>query len=310
MRREFEWVDFFRARIPKRLQGAFGIGDDAGGLAFQGGGPLLFACDTIVEGVDFIRKKARPEDVGRKALAVNLSDLAAMAARPLGFVIALGLPPDLKNSWVERFYSGLIGLAREWRVPCLGGDLSRAREIFCSVSILGTPSAGKSVLRSGARPGDWIGVTGTLGGSILGRHFLFEPRLHEAEFLARRFRPSAMIDISDGLLQDLGHLLKASGAGAELYPDSIPVSREAFQLSRRDPAKAFRHALSDGEDFELLFTCAPARRRGIDRVWKKHFPRTRLSWIGRIRQGKRLAWFDQGRRVPTPVLTSKGYSHF
>lgn len=311
---EFELIDRLRKKIPRRLQGPLGIGDDAGVLPGAGTGlprPCILTTDTIVEGVDFRFGEISPERAGRKSLAVNLSDVAAMGAQPVAFVVALGIPKNLSEHWIEKFYEGMIGLAKRYSVHCVGGDISRAREFFVSITLVGREGKGSIVTRAGARPGDWIAVTGSLGGSILGRHFRFEPRIWEGLFLSYRFHPHSMIDISDGLVQDLGHILKASRVGAQLDLDQIPVSSDAQKLARRNFQKALEHALTDGEDFELLFTIPAARRKRLESEWRKHFPRVRLSWIGRIQtRREKIEWCWKGKRIPPPRLKKAGFAHF
>jgi thiamine-monophosphate kinase len=272
---------------------------------------LAVSPDSIVEGVAFRMEKLAPEWVGRKALAVSLSDMAAMGAKPVGFVVAVGMPRKVSEKWLMLFQRGMMGLARAYSTPCLGGDISRAKQFFSAVTVFGEAGPAGVVLRKTARIGDWIGVTGSLGGSILNHHYRFSPRVQEGMFLAARFRPHAMIDISDGLLQDLGHVLRSSNAGAELDFAHIPVSRDAKRLSKKRKELAYERALTDGEDFELLFTLAPARAKKLSLEWNKYFPRVRLSWIGKIIRGaETIRWTQNGRVVPAPQLKKKGFEHF
>ncbi len=311
-RSEFEWIHWLTQRIPKRLQGRPGIGDDAAVLPDGGSESLLFTTDTLVEGVDFRLRDARPELVGRKALAVNLSDIAAMGGRPLAFVMALGIPRNFNNAWVEKFYQGAIRMAKEYKTLWVGGDLSRSRQFFVTIALLGCAKRREIIFRRGAKPGDWIGVTGSLGGSILGKHFRFHPKIREGCFLASRFHPTAMMDSSDGLLQDLGHILKASGVGADIDLDKIPVSAAARQLAKKDPQRALKHALTDGEDFELLFTMPPGKAKRCKKVWQRSFSGSKLTWIGRIRtrKGASIAYFNRSRSVSAPAFKRYGFSHF
>ena len=311
MLNEFELIERLKRKIPRKLQGRYGIGDDAAVLDGPGPAKWLFTTDAMVEGVDFIRGKIATEMAGRKALAMNLSDIAAMGSEPVAFVVTLGIPRNLKISWLEKFYEGMIRLAKKYKTSCVGGDITSAKQFFCSIALMGRANPGTFITRAGAKAGDWIGVTGMLGGSILGRHFRFEPRIHEARFLAREFRPNAMMDISDGLLQDLGHILKSSGVGARLDLDRIPVSRAAQKLSGGDQTKALKHALTDGEDFELLFTVSPRLKNRLERAWKRRFLRLSLSWIGRIQPGKgKIDCFRGKKSVPAPRFRKTGFSHF
>ncbi len=311
MKSEFALIDWIRKKIPQKLQGPYGIGDDTAILPFKNNGELLFTADTLVENVDFVLKKAKPELVGRKALAVNLSDMAAMGGKPFACLISLGIPPSMNEAWIQKFYSGLLPLAQKYQTLCAGGDISRAKEFFVSIALLGWSPKKKAVERNGARPGDVLLVTGKLGGSILGKHFSFEPRLREAQFLIQNFHPTAMIDISDGLLQDLEHILKESKVGTSVELSAVPVSSDAKKLAKGNPVRALEHALSDGEDFELLFTIPSKEESKLQKLWKKTFPGVSLSRLGRIQSGKpRVDWLRNGKPAAAPLIRHKGYSHF
>ena len=308
---EFSFIERLKKQVKSSSLIPLGIGDDAAVLNVTKGKQLVVATDAIVENVDFRMKDLAPEKIGRKALAINLSDIAAMGAKPTAFVIAIGKPVSVTTAWLFRFYDGLLKLAREHSVYCVGGDISRSREFFASITILGEVAKGKAVKRSGALGGDWIAVTGVLGGSLLRHHHDFTPRLREADFLARGRFATAMIDISDGLAQDLSHILKASKVGARLDLDRVPVSREARKKAHGHEDKALERALCDGEDFELLFTVRPQHKKKLERVWKKRFPRVPLSWIGRIEEGaRRILWSHQGKEIPASQFARKGFTHF
>lgn len=310
MESEFGLIEMLKKKIPRSLQGQIGIGDDAAVLAGPGRERLLLTTDILVEGVDF-KPKARPELVGRKALAVNLSDIAAMGGTPSACVVGLGLPRRMSEKYVGRVYGGMTALAKKFGVQIAGGDISRSPVFFISVAMLGKAGANEIITRAGARPGDVIGLTGRLGGSILRRHFLFTPRIAEGRFLAARFKPHAMIDISDGLVQDLWHILAGSKVSAALDLDRIPVSSDALRLARRNSIKALGHALTDGEDFELLFTLDPRKRERLERRWEKRFPRTPLVWIGKIEAGlPAISWTRAGRKTAAPRLSKTGFTHF
>ncbi|HLD50064.1 MAG TPA: thiamine-phosphate kinase [bacterium] len=341
MKSEFELIERFKKIIPRKMQGLIPIGDDTGLISGARGSKWLFTTDVIVEGVDFIHGQIKPEMAGRKAVAVNLSDIAAMGGTPAAFVAALGIPKGFPESWIEKFYQGMIVIARKHRTLFVGGDISRSKELFASIAMIGHAPAKGPLLRSGARPGDWIGVTGELGGSILRRHYGFDPRIVEGKFLAEDYRASAAIDISDGLAQDLEHILKASSVGATIDIQKIPISSDVLRHSERSeesqsskkeilrqPRKGaaslktpqddvkrrkcqqrLKHALTDGEDFELLFTMGQAGKRKLEKVWRKKFPRTRLSWIGRIQKEKGIRWMDHAKPVRLPFKTT-GFRHF
>lgn len=302
---EFELIEKLKKQIPARLRGRIGIGDDTGVFAARNS-DYLFTTDVIVEGVDFL-PAAKPEDIGRKALAVNLSDIAAMGGRPTAFVVTLGIPRRFSQKRLERCYSGMMRLAREYQVSCLGGDITRAKDFFISIALIGE-SPRRPFLRSAAKAGDLIGVTGELGGSISGKQFNFTPRLKEAAFL-RHYKVRAAIDISDGLVQDLEHILQASRKGARLELNAVPVSSAAKRNAGKNRSKALLHALSDGEDFELLFTVSAREKARLEAAWKKKFPRVQLSWIGKIQSGKGIQWQLRGKNT-VYKLKKKGYTHF
>jgi len=237
-----------------------GIGDDCAVLK-SGNGRLLrlFACDMLVEGVHFTRK-ARPDQVGWKALAVNVSDVAAMGGLPKQAVISLGLPPSARVSFVDGLYRGLRRCAAAYGVDWVGGDTCRAPRVVMDVAILGEVEKGRVVYRTGAHPGDILLVTGRLGGSLRsGRHLRFRPRVREARALTARAKLHAMMDLSDGLGPDLLKMCEQSGVSAVLEPGRIPRHRGC----------SLEQALNDGEDFELLIAAAPRDAEAL------------LRWAGR-----------------------------
>ncbi len=320
---EIDFIEHLRRKISGSCAVPVGIGDDAAVLAPLRRGRLVVSTDMLVENIDFrIKKEGQrlltsnepdsfltPEQIGRKALAVNLSDLAAMGANPLAFVLTIGKPAYVSTKWLDRFYNGLLKIAREYGVNCIGGDFSRAHEFSVSVTILG--SAEKPVLRSGAKPGDWIGITGTLGGSIRRHHFNFTPRVKEGVLLSRRSLAHSMIDVSDGLYQDLRHILRTSGVSAEVDLEAIPVSSDAVVLSNGDEVAALKRALTDGEDFELLLTASPRQKAVLGSLWARKFPSVRITWIGRIVKGRpEVRWLSKNKKNRFPNLACDGYQHF
>lgn len=270
---------------------------------------VLFKTDAVVEGIHFT-SDTPPEKIGHKALARCLSDIAAMAGQPNSALVTLALPENFNVERVEKIYAGLNALALRHGVAVVGGETTTNPErMLISIAVLGTVAKGKCPLRSGAKPGDAIFVTGNLGGSLAGRHLDFEPRLAEARWLAEHFSIHALMDISDGLAGDLRHLLHASRVGADLRSSSIPISRQA-KLAARDKSSgkpALLAALTDGEDFELLFTLAAKSAVPLLDAWKKHFPDLPLTCIGKITAEPGLRVRDhRGVRE----LGVKGYEHF
>jgi thiamine-monophosphate kinase len=307
---EFELIHRLTRSLPTNPAVVVGAGDDCAVLDV--GIPdrlLLFKTDAVVEGVHFTPETAS-EKIGHKALGRCLSDIAAMAGTPTAALVTIGLPGTFKPDAVEAIYAGLNALARRHQVAVVGGETtSNPGGIFISVALLGWVPRGKGVLRSGAEVGDAIFVTGELGGSLAGKHLDFEPRLAEARWLAREFSLHAMLDVSDGLAGDLRHILTASRVGAELLTTAIPISREARRAAKagstaKPPLVA---ALTDGEDFELLFTVASRDAVPVLDAWKKQFPGLALTCIGKIKEGEGITLRDKQGVRP---LTAHGYVHF
>ncbi len=307
---EFELIHRLTRSLPTNKTVVVGAGDDCALLDF--GLPdrlLLFKTDAVVEGIHYAAPTA-PEKIGHKALGRCLSDVAAMAGTPTAALVTLALPRAFDPHFVESIYAGLNALARRHDVAIVGGETTTNPErALISVALLGWVPRGKGVLRSGAEAGDAIFVTGELGGSLAGKHLEFEPRLAEAHWLAQHYPPHAMLDVSDGLAGDLRHLLKASRVGAELLASAIPVSREARRAAKTDPsAKApLLAALTDGEDFELLFTVASRVAVPLLDAWRKHFPGLSLTCIGKITASENITIRDKDGVRP---LTAHGYVHF
>ncbi|MGD1020332.1 MAG: thiamine-phosphate kinase [Verrucomicrobiia bacterium] len=280
-----------------------GIGDDCAVL--RGGNPrkyLLYTCDPVVEGIHY-RPADPPRQVGWKAMARNLSDIAAMGGVPRWAVVSIGLRSSTGARWVKELYAGLHAAAKAFGCQIVGGDTTHVRrEQFVVVALVGEVERSRITLRSGAKVGDSILVTGTLGGSLRGKHLSFTPRIHEARWLVARFPVHAMIDLSDGLSSDLHRLAEASprSIAFEIDAAEIPISRAA----RGNLAAALR----DGEDFELLFTLDPRHVTALRRKWARRF-RTELTEIGRVVKSKQKVALIQrdGSRQP---LTAAGYDHF
>jgi thiamine-monophosphate kinase len=307
---EFELIHHLTRALPGNPSVVAGSGDDCAVLDL--GIPdrlVLFKTDAVVEGVHFT-DQTPPNQVGHKALARCLSDIAAMAGTPVAALITLGLPPKFDVQKLEKLYEGMNTLASSHDVAIVGGETTTNPErLLVSIALLGTVARGKVISRSGAKPGDAIFVSGELGGSLAGRHLEFEPRLHEARWLAEHFTIHSMIDLSDGLAGDLRHILKASHVGAELLSSAIPISREARVSSKAESSAKppLLAALTDGEDFELLFTIASRDAVKVLDAWKKQFPKVRLSCIGKITPSEGISLRDKHGLRP---LSAHGYVHF
>jgi len=273
---ELELIDYLRSRSPIARWPEFlalGIGDDMAALCLAGMGGagrtisekdlLLVSSDMLLDGVHFDAQTHSPETIGRKAIACSLSDCAAMAVQPLAATVSLALPVHLSPEAVRELMQGMWRIASEYDLAIVGGDTNRwPQGLAIDVTVLAVPFPGVDpIARRGARLGDVLAVTGKLGGSLLGHHLSFTPRVREAHALAQALGPRlhAMLDISDGLSLDLWRLCEASAVGAELDDAALEtvVSDDARRAASIDGRPAMEHALSDGEDFELLVALEP-----------------------------------------------------
>ena len=274
-----------------------GIGDDAAVLRRPSAGHLLLASDMLIEDVHFRRAQLSPAWIGWKALACNISDIAAMGGLPRWAVVSLGVPPNTPVRFTDGVSAGLARCAKRFGVAIVGGDTVRAPQVVLDVAILGTASPRHLTLRSGARVGDVLFVTGRLGGSYSsGRHARFLPRLVEAQALVKRVRVHAMMDVSDGLASDLWQMSRASRATLRIDEAKIPVASSAGTVY---------HALHDGEDFELLFAVG-AREAGKVPRRIGSCPVTRIGRVTKRGIGVEL---QQGSgRISR--LIPRGFKHF
>ena len=308
---EREIIKILTADLPTNENTVIGAGDDCAAVRLPAGEEtLLLKTDAVVEGVHFTRNDP-PQLVGRKALARCLSDVASMGGRPDSALVSLGLPSNRDGAFLREVYFGLRSLAEKFGVAVVGGETTRCPgAFFLSVTLTGYTDSQGGVRRSGARVGDAIFVSGLLGGSQSGRHLNFEPRVNEALWLTKHFRPRAMMDVSDGLASDLKILLRASEVGAWIDEAFIPVSGEAKRrfrdrVSEKPPLLA---ALTDGEDFELLFTLASEIAVAVKDEWQAQFPKTPLSLIGRVESGSQLR-LKRNKGIQS-LEALHGYDHF
>jgi thiamine-monophosphate kinase len=261
---EFDLIDWIRKEQDKSPLISTGIGDDLAVLNWPANDLLLVGVDQVIDGVHFDSSVHSPEQIGRKVMNRNLSDCAAMGCLPAAAVVAVALPKNATMEYAKSLYAGLRGAGDRYQCAIVGGDTATwDGKLVISVTILGQSDGINPVTRSGARAGDDVYVTGPLGGSILGRHMTFEPPV----VLGRKLAcvATAMIDLSDGLSRDLGHICRSSGVGAIIEAELVPIHADAVELSRRDGVSALDHALNDGEDYELLLT-GPAGIDGAIRV--------------------------------------------
>ena len=238
---------------------------------------------------------------------MNLSDIAAMGGTPRAAVVGLACPQTTKRSYLTEIERGMASAGKQFSCPIVGGDLSAHEQIVLSGTIIGTVAKKNLVTRSGAAAGDYLVCTGTLGGAGQGKHARFTPRLHEGQVLGASGCVSALCDISDGLVQDLTHLFTERVSGADLYAVQIPVSSAARRLSGKRETQ-LKHALYDGEDYELLFAVPPRKIDTLFRLWQKKRMKTRLTVIGMMTQYDGIILcHDDDKNVK---LTVEGYRHF
>jgi thiamine-monophosphate kinase len=293
-----------------------GIGDDCAVLRHPSGYDLLSTADFSLEGVHFRREWHSPESVGHRCLARGLSDIAAMGGAPVAAFLSLALPQKLPQPWVDRFMKGFLKLASKFGVSLAGGDTAQSPSgVLADIVVLGSAPKGKAVLRSGARAGDRIYVTGELGGSAAAlnllfskrkkldprhfpKHFFPQPRIPQGRLLRKKKIASSMIDISDGLSTDLSHICEESGVGAEIWAKSIPRA----SISGSPEPVDFKFVLNGGDDYELLFTTRPGRRV------PSRISGVAVTCIGEITHGKRMVLVNEdGTRLP---LQPRGWEHF
>ena len=297
---ENKLVEWFAAQ--SRLDGEkfpIGIGDDMAQINLGAGKSVLITTDMLLDGSHFDLATAGIEAVGYKAMATSISDCAAMATVPIAAVVSVGLCKGMGGDDLKLLHKGIIRAGKMFGCELVGGDMTSWKESFViSVTMLSTPGPTEPLKRSGAKCGDVICVTGSLGGSLVGRHLEFVPRVNEALAIARA-GGTAMTDISDGLSTDLNHVCQMSGAGAIIESEKLPLSEVAKNAS--DPIKS---ALSDGEDFELLFTMASDNFEKLLAVWDMP---TAITAIGSINNTGDVC--IKGADGKTEKLLPAGYDH-
>ncbi len=284
---EFGLIDLIRRQLKVDSKVIRGIGDDTAVLPYTKDKYLLFTTDMMAEDVHFSRRM-KPQEVGHKALACNISDIASMGGLPTFAVVSIALPKNLSVQYVKGLYQGMQKIASQFGVNIVGGDTIKSDKIVINVALLGEVKKSRLVTRDGAKAGDLVFVTGYLGGAFKSnKHLRFTPRVEQAQFLVKNFKPSAMMDLSDGLAGDLSHILKASRVGVQLWNEEIPRVQRC----------SLKQALTDGEDFELLFTLSQVKAKKL------------LDWQQRSKQ-----WFFYpiGCIVSNrkECIFSKSFTHF
>lgn len=260
---EFGLIEHIRKNTKTDFSVVKGIGDDCAVLEFNKDKYLLVTVDMLVENIHFDLSKATGFQIGWKALGCGLSDIAAMGGLPRYALISFGLPAKTNFTLVKEIYRGFKNLAAKFKVNIIGGDTNSSNHIVIDVTVIGEVKKKNLVLRSGAKKGDIIMVSGKLGGSEHGHHLSFIPRVKEAQFLVNNFKINSMIDISDGLSSDLYHIIAESKKGAIIFEELIPLSPKA---------KGVTNALNDGEDFELLFTISLKETRRKAKILARFTP--------------------------------------
>jgi thiamine-monophosphate kinase len=296
---EFEFIEWLRRQQTPAPPDFVLVppGDDLAVLKWPAGELLLVGADQVLDGVHFDSAVHTPRQIGRKAMNRNLSDCAAMACVPAAAVATVAAPRGVGVEYLKELYLGLREAADAFGCAVVGGDTgSWAGKLALSVTILGRSAGVEPIRRSGARPGDVLCVTGPLGGSLLGRHMNFRPRVKEAAALAALGPPTSMIDLSDGLSRDLGHVCREGNVGAVVRAADVPVHNDVLKMPP-DGRTPLDHALHDGEDYELLFTIP---QHALDNVAPTHV-------IGTI-QSERGVWLQHpdGHREP---LEPDGWEH-
>jgi len=326
---EFGVIELFRqAARPSGSGVVAGIGDDCAVMRVSEAEYLLVTTDMLVERVHFLREDITARQLGRKSLMVNLSDIAAMGGRPTAAFLAMGLTADMPGEYLTEFRDGLLECASDYKVDLLGGDTVAAQAdlVFC-LTVLGVTKPDQLVTRAGAQPGDRIMLAGKVGDSAAGLHLILDKPAQGPEqeyekliqahlepqaqvelgrLLASKKLVSAMIDVSDGVLQDLAHICQASAVGADIMADSLPLSEQARRLAKSAGHDALEWGLSGGEDFVLLFCCSEDKE---DRIRKSCLTElgTQVFTIGTITKDKKIRVNREGVWQDRSVM---GYDHF
>ncbi len=311
-------------RKPVRGRLLLSIGDDAAAFRARPGYLLLASSDALIEGIHFDREWTSPRNLGWKALAVNLSDIAAMGGSPLYALTTLGIPPKIPSGFIVDFYRGLSQLASRHGVALVGGDTcSSPKDLFIDVTILGEVKSHQLLTRSGARPGDILFVTGTLGESAIGlellktgskasrprnhfieRHLRPNPRLVIGRYLSAHRIASALIDVSDGLSTDLHHLCEQSQVGAAIEESKIPLPKLSATMKKELGQSPINYALNGGEDYELLFAVPSPKTHLVP----SHIDGIPVHEIGKITGQKRICSIEEAGRIRR--LPAAGFDHF
>jgi thiamine-monophosphate kinase len=326
---EFGFIESIKKECITTLKDIIkGIGDDCAVFGPYSGRVLLFTTDMLVEDIHFLKAKITPYQLGWKTIAVNLSDIAAMGGRPLFLLISLASPAEMNIELIQDFYKGMKDICEHYEVNILGGDtVASPDKLVISVSLIGDAKENEVLYRSGARPGDSIYVTGNIGDSSAGlkilkneisppksiaSHFIKlhnepKPLIKTGRIIAASRLASAMIDLSDGLLSDLGHICKESGVGAMLFKKKIPISSELKLLASRVKFNPIDLAFSGGEDYLLLLTVPKAKIKDFEILYKNKGS-SPLYLIGEIREEKGVRMVNDDGSIEE--ISIRGFNHF
>jgi thiamine-monophosphate kinase len=299
-----------------------GIGDDAAVLRPSPGMVSVVTTDLLLQGVHFQLDLTDPYRLGRKAVAVNLSDIASCGGQPRAMLVSLAIAPDAELAFVQALYKGMLEQAQAFKVALVGGDTSRGDRLLISITLIGEAEEEKIIYRAGARKGDLIFVTGTLGDAALGlrqlkqgkregvliqKHLTPVPRVKEGQAIAQQGLATAMIDISDGLMADLGHIAEASHVGAEVRLSALPLSEEYRQEVGTYSPDPYALALTGGEDYELLFTSVPKKEQAVAKLAQElGIPITAIGKMVDAAQGVTI-YTEDGKEYP---IAQRGHDHF
>lgn len=325
---EFGFIGRFAHRFDNLIQeGDKGIGDDCAMLSVSEDEYHLVSTDLLIEDIHFLKNKISPEELGHKALAVNLSDIAAMGGKPLYSFLSIGIPQTTDVDYLDSFMEGYHRLSNKYNVPLMGGDTTSSQEkLTINVAVIGHALKKETHTRSMAQVGDVVCVTGALGDSAAGLqvllsdmeltqnhknlvnlHHLPEPRINEGQWLAQQKGVNAMMDISDGIASDLKHILKASNLSAVIDLNKIPLSKLLQETAKSQNWDALSLATSGGEDYELLLTINEADFIQISQDFEKHFSKP-LYPIGKTTPtNQTINWIKDGKEV---ILQASGFNHF
>ncbi len=308
MKTERQFISDLQLQFPNRQPVLIGIGDDGAVLDVSSEKQQVVVTDLLLDGVHFDLQLTSPFLAGRKAVAVNLSDLAAMGCRPTAAFVSIAVPRhviDSSQDFLQELYRGIQQMTDEFQFTLAGGDTNSWNGPFAiNVCLTGVPYSGRPILRSAAQVGDAIFVTGALGGSLThGRHLTFTPRLQISEWLGQIVQVHAMMDISDGLSLDLHRMMEASGTGAEIIASAIPIHSDVPTCESSE--RRLEAALSDGEDFELLFTVDESDAKLLSAA--AHASKISIYQIGRVRNDSGIDLIDaHGNRSK---MSASGWQH-